>query len=56
MGHQGEASFQGLLRVLQLKVAITIGERGEDLAEMSVHGREGLHEGVLAQGGHRFDP
>jgi len=56
MGHQGEAAFEGLLGIFQLQVALAFRKAGEDLAEMAIHGLEGFQEGLLAQGGHGFDP
>ena len=56
MGHQGEAAFEGLLGVFELETAFAIGEAGEDLAEVAIHRVESLEEGLLAQGGHGFDP
>ena len=56
MGHQGQSPLQRLLGVFQLQMTVALGKGGEDFAEMAVHGREGLHERLLAQGGHRFDP
>ena len=56
MGHQGQASLEGVVGILQLQVAVAIGEGGKNLPEMAIHGGEGLHEGLLAQGGDGFDP
>ena len=55
MGHQGETTFKRIAWVLQRQLAFTIGEPGKDAAEMAIHCAEGLHKGLLTQGGHRFN-
>ena len=56
MGHQCEPPFERIIRVVELKLAVAIGKAREDFAEMAVDRLKGLHEGLLPQRGHGFDP
>ena len=55
MGHERETALQRIVAVVELKMALAVGQAGEDAAEMAVDGAEGFEKGLLAQGGDGLD-
>lgn len=55
MCYQGEAAFEGVVRVVELQVAIALREAGEDVTEMTINCFKSFHEGFLTKGGDGLD-